>query len=202
MKQKTIIGVVTLLFAGATFAQGPELRTSYALTQPVKFETGPVTAKSNSRSTARASSSSRGGAAQGVGSQGQSTSIDSHATYQAQARNPVSSALAPAITSSNDTCMGSTSIGASAVSFGFSAGSTWTDENCVMLKNSRELWNMGFKGAALARLCMDPQNKEALESTGITCPARHQTTTTGSGTSANNTSTSSTTLLQADPYRY
>jgi hypothetical protein len=68
--------------------------------------------------------------------------------------------------------MGSTSIGGSAVSFGFSAGTTWTDDNCVMLKNARELWNMGFKGAALTRLCMDDKNREALESSGVICPPR------------------------------
>jgi hypothetical protein len=68
--------------------------------------------------------------------------------------------------------MGSTTLGGSAVSFGFSAGTTWTDENCVMLKNARELWNMGFKAAALTRMCMDDQNREALESTGVVCPHR------------------------------
>ena len=99
-------------------------------------------------------------------------SIDSHAVYRAQERNPVSTAVAPALMTSNDTCMGSTSVGATAVSFGLSVGSTWIDTNCLMLKNAREMWNMGFKGAALARLCMDDLNKEALEAAGLTCPAR------------------------------
>lgn len=77
---------------------------------------------------------------------------------------------APALSSSNDTCMGSTSIGGSGVGFGISLGTTWTDENCLMLKNSRELWNMGMKSAALARMCMDKKNREALELTGFVCP--------------------------------
>jgi hypothetical protein len=72
--------------------------------------------------------------------------------------------------------MGSTAVGASAVSFGVSFGSTWTDSNCLMLKNSREMWNMGFKGAALARLCMDDLNRESLEATGINCPSGRRTT--------------------------
>lgn len=113
-------------------------------------------------------------AAIGLASQGQTMSIDSQVVYQAQERNPVSTAVAPAIVSSNDTCMGSTSLGGSTVSFGFSAGTTWTDDNCVMLKNAREMWNMGFKGAALARMCMDPLNKEAFEATGINCPERRK----------------------------
>lgn len=76
----------------------------------------------------------------------------------------------PALTSSNDTCMGSTSGGVAVAGFGFSLGSTWTDKNCKMLKNSRELWNMGMRAASMARMCMDAENKEALELTGFVCP--------------------------------
>jgi len=74
------------------------------------------------------------------------------------------------LTTSNDTCMGSVTAGGSAVGFGLSFGTTHIDQNCVMLKNSRELWNMGFRAAAMARMCMDKANKEALELTGFTCP--------------------------------
>lgn len=102
----------------------------------------------------------------------QSLSIESHAVYQEQQHIPVAIAVAPPLTSNNDTCMGSISVGASTVSIGLSVGGTWTDKNCMMLKNSRELWNMGFKGAAVARMCMDHDNHEALESTGIKCPQR------------------------------
>lgn len=77
---------------------------------------------------------------------------------------------APALTSSNDTCMGSTSAGVSVAGFGISFGSTWTDANCVMLKNGREMWNMGMRAAAIARMCMDEKNKESLEITGTKCP--------------------------------
>lgn len=169
MKSKIIIAILSLS-CGSVYATGLSLKAA-----PLLHRSSPATTSSsttNSNATSNASSSSQGGAAQGVGSQGQSMSIDSHAVYQAQARNPVSTAVAPALMSSNDTCMGSTSVGASAVSFGLSVGSTWTDNNCLMLKNAREMWNMGFKGAALARLCMDDLNKEALEATGINCPER------------------------------
>jgi hypothetical protein len=81
---------------------------------------------------------------------------------------------APALTSSNDTCMGSTSGGVAVAGFGFSLGSTWTDKNCTMLKNSRELWNMGMRAASMARMCMDSENHEALELTGFTCPTKKE----------------------------
>jgi hypothetical protein len=168
MKIKTaIILLSTAAYAASVAAEGMPLRRDNSFSVA-----GPATAAAESSSTASAATSSQGGAAQGVGSQGQSLAIDSHATYEAQARNPVATAVAPALTSSNDTCMGSTSVGGSTVAFGFSVGSSWTDANCVMLKNAREMWNMGFRGAALARLCMDDLNKEALETTGIHCPAR------------------------------
>jgi hypothetical protein len=115
-----------------------------------------------SNATASAAASSEGSI--GVGSQGQSLVVDNHA------RASASTAVAPALTSSNDTCMGSGSVGAAGVAFGLSLGTTYTDENCKMLKNARELWNMGYRGAAMARLCMDQHNRQALEISGVRCP--------------------------------
>ena len=82
----------------------------------------------------------------------------------------VPSVNGPPLTSSNDTCMGSVSGSLNVAGFGGGFGSTYKDANCVMLKNSRELWNMGMRGAALARMCMDSENREALEITGFKCP--------------------------------
>lgn len=76
----------------------------------------------------------------------------------------------PPLTSSNDTCMGSASGSVNAPGIGVSLGKTYTDGNCVMLKNSRELWNMGMKAAAMALMCTDKANREALELTGYECP--------------------------------
>ena len=84
----------------------------------------------------------------------------------------VPAVMAPALVSSNDTCMGSTSFGASGVGFGISIGSSWTDANCVMLKNAREMFNMGMPDVAFARLCMDDLNKESIEMAGRVCPPR------------------------------
>ena len=88
-------------------------------------------------------------------------------------RNVPSVNAAP-LTSSNDTCMGSTSGSVNVAGFGAGLGTTWTDQNCKMLKNSRELWNMGMKAAALALMCTDPMNREALELTGFKCPQSKQ----------------------------
>jgi hypothetical protein len=74
------------------------------------------------------------------------------------------------LTSSNDTCMGSSGVGGQGMSFGFSLGTTWTDSNCIMLKNARELQNQGHEKAAKARLCMDDDNAMAFELAGEPCP--------------------------------
>ena len=86
----------------------------------------------------------------------------------------VPSVSGPPLISSNDTCMGSASGSANAPGFGISLGKTYTDSNCVMLKNAREMWNMGMRAAAMALMCNDASNKEALESTGFKCPIAGQ----------------------------
>jgi hypothetical protein len=82
----------------------------------------------------------------------------------------VPSVSGPPLTTSNDTCMGSTSASANGAGFGVSFGSTWTDDHCKRLKMSRELWNKGMKAASLAIDCMDPGARSALEMTGTKCP--------------------------------
>jgi len=76
----------------------------------------------------------------------------------------------PNLTTSNDTCMGSSSGSANGPGFGVSFGTTWTDDHCKRLKMSRELWNKGMKAASLAMDCMDPAARVALEITGSKCP--------------------------------
>lgn len=82
----------------------------------------------------------------------------------------VPSVNGPNLTTSNDTCMGSTSASANSAGIGLSFGTTWTDEHCKRLKMSRELWNKGMKAASLAMDCMDPAAQAALEMTGTKCP--------------------------------
>jgi hypothetical protein len=89
---------------------------------------------------------------------------------QAQQRNPVASAIPPALAAGQDTCMGSTSVGAQGVGLGVSFGNTWNDDNCVMLKNSTLLWNMGRYDAAIALMCGNDKVRDALELSGTECP--------------------------------
>jgi hypothetical protein len=96
---------------------------------------------------------------------------DTSVTYSGtQTLRNVPSVSGPALITSNDTCMGSTSGSINGAGFGIGLGTTWTDDNCVMLKNSRELWNMGMKAASMALMCTDIRTRGALEVTGFVCP--------------------------------
>lgn len=104
------------------------------------------------------------------GSQIVSGETTQNVNYGTQTIKNTPSVSGPNLTSSNDTCMGSASGSANVPGIGISFGKTYTDDNCVMLKNSRELWNMGMKAASMALMCMDKNNRAALEMTGFTCP--------------------------------
>jgi hypothetical protein len=82
----------------------------------------------------------------------------------------VPSVNGPNLTTSNDTCMGSTSGSVNGPGFGVGIGTTWTDEHCKNLKMSRELWNKGMKAASLALDCENAMARKALEMTGTKCP--------------------------------
>lgn len=103
------------------------------------------------------------------------------------------------LTSSNDTCMGSVSAGGSGPGFSIGLGSTYKDDNCVMLKNSRELWNMGMKGAAMALMCNDKNNAEALELTGYLCPQKKAAEKRAVGTLGSGLPGSGTVGTQSSP---
>jgi hypothetical protein len=80
--------------------------------------------------------------------------------------------LAPSLTTTlSDTCMGSVSLGVSAVGFGLTGGITMVDDACVRRLDSREFRAMGMNDVALALLCQSEANRKAIESTGRSCPS-------------------------------
>jgi hypothetical protein len=116
---------------------------------------------------AREMTTLQGAIAQDLAAAGTTTRVEYSGT---QTIKNVPSVNGPPLTTSNDTCMGSTSGSINGPGFGIGLGSTWQDKNCVMLKNAREMWNMGMKAAAMALICTDPANRMALEITGFECP--------------------------------
>lgn len=111
--------------------------------------------------------------------QGQHQSVDGSGNSNVSINNPrqpVNSAIAAALTSSNETCMGSTSIGGQGVGFGLSIGSTWENEACERRRNASVLLALGLKDEAVALMCQDETVAAAFEKTGTACvPAPQKT---------------------------
>jgi len=53
---------------------------------------------------------------------------------------------------------------------GISAGGTFTEENCMRLKNAKTLYDMGMKVAAVSVMCQDPLVFDAMMNAGTPCP--------------------------------
>jgi hypothetical protein len=53
---------------------------------------------------------------------------------------------------------------------GISAGTTFTEENCIRLKNAKTLYDMGMKVAAVSVMCQDQKVFDAMMHAGTPCP--------------------------------
>lgn len=95
-----------------------------------------------------------------------------------QYRAAASTAYAPQLVAGSDTCMGSSSAGGQGIGFGFSLGTSWTDKNCVRLKQTRQLQSMGEGAAARELMCQDVDVWMAFAAAGTPClspkPARRR----------------------------
>lgn len=96
--------------------------------------------------------------------------VTSTTTVQAQERDPVSTAYAPALAAHN--CLGSASGGAQGAAFGFSFGSTKLDPGCDARADAATLVSMGLQRAAIARLCQREDIAKAIEASGEQCPTK------------------------------
>jgi hypothetical protein len=96
-----------------------------------------------------------------IGGSGGASSMRYEGGYSIASAPPVS---APALTTSfSDTCMGSTSVGASGMGGGLTIGTTWTDEDCQNRLNARMLQQLGQPLAAKEVLCNNKSVYEAYE---------------------------------------
>lgn len=96
-----------------------------------------------------------------IGGSGGASSMRYEGGYSIASAPPVA---APALTTSfSDTCMGSTSVGASGMGGGLTIGTTWTDEDCQNRLNARMLQQLGQPLAAKEVLCNNKSVFEAYE---------------------------------------
>lgn len=70
----------------------------------------------------------------------------------------------------NDNCTVTWSSAVQTQIVGMSGGGHIRDMNCERLKNSKTLYNMGMKVAAVALMCQDESVYRAMEMAGTPCP--------------------------------
>lgn len=104
---------------------------------------------------------------------GGDASVSNSVTVEADKRRiPVATATAPALTSANGTCMGSSAAGAQGASFGISIGGTWTDDHCDRRYDSIRLQELGMTEAAMLLMCGKESVREAMKLAGTPCPEK------------------------------
>lgn len=85
-------------------------------------------------------------------------------------RLPVAGSYAPGLVmGGNEVCMGSTSAGGQGANFGFSIGSTWTDDDCVRRKDATFMAKLGDVEAARQLMCQKSEIAKAYKDAGISC---------------------------------
>tara|TARA_B110000967_G_C18720456_1_gene477348 strand:- start:182 stop:745 length:564 start_codon:yes stop_codon:yes gene_type:complete len=85
---------------------------------------------------------------------------------------PPPSAISPQFSAgtNNDLCTIGVSGAVQTQILGISAGGTFTEENCQRLKNSKVLYDMGMKVAAVSVMCQDKNVFDAMMQAGTPCP--------------------------------
>jgi len=76
---------------------------------------------------------------------------------------------APGLTAAgSDVCLGSVSVSGSMLGLGLAGGSTYVDENCVLLKNSQRMAALGFSNAAVVMMLQNKDIEKAIRTSSPT----------------------------------
>ena len=85
--------------------------------------------------------------------------------------SPPPSAISPQINVSNsDLCTVGVAGAVQTQILGISMGTVYTEENCIRLKLSKQLYNLGMRVAAVSALCTDKSVFLAMKNSGTPCP--------------------------------
>lgn len=87
-------------------------------------------------------------------------------------KQPPPSAISPQFSSgsNSDLCTIGVAGAVQTQILGISAGTTYTEENCIRLKNAKTLYDMGMKVAAVSVMCQDSKIFDAMNHAGTPCP--------------------------------
>ena len=100
------------------------------------------------------------------------STVTTNGSQTTTVKSPPPSAIAPQFSAgqNSDLCtIGATGAVQTQI-LGISVGSTFTEENCIRLKNAKTLYDMGMKVAAVSVMCQDRKVFDAMMNAGTPCP--------------------------------
>ena len=100
------------------------------------------------------------------------STVTSNGNMNTTINQPPPSAISPQFSAGNnsDLCTIGVAGAVQTQILGISAGTTFTEENCLRLKNSKVLYDMGMKVAAVSVMCQDRKVFDAMMHAGTPCP--------------------------------
>jgi len=103
---------------------------------------------------------------------GTDSNITTNGNMNTNITQPPPSAISPQFSagSNNDLCTIGVAGAVQTQILGISAGGTFTEENCMRLKNAKVMYDMGMKVAAVSVMCQDPKVFDAMMNAGTPCP--------------------------------
>lgn len=163
-----LAAVSATAFAEAPPPQRPDIPTP-VVRPPSQHQSQTASGVGIAFGGASSSTSAASAAGGNASAQGGDASNSLSLRMDAQLRDPVSTATAPALAVANGTCMGSTSAGVQSVALGVSIGGTWVDKGCDTRYDALLLVQMGLTNVAVKRLCQKPEIERALKDAGHPC---------------------------------
>ena len=104
------------------------------------------------------------------------STVTTNGQMETTIKQPPPSAISPSFSSGNnsDLCTIGVAGAVQTQILGISAGTTFTEENCIRLKNAKTLYDMGMKVAAVSVMCQDRKVFDAMNHAGTPCPYEGQ----------------------------
>ena len=100
------------------------------------------------------------------------STVTTRGSMETTVKSPPPSAISPQFSGGNnsDLCTIGVAGAVQTQILGISAGTTFTEENCIRLKNAKTLYDMGMKVAAVSVMCQDSNVFDAMMNAGTPCP--------------------------------
>jgi hypothetical protein len=104
------------------------------------------------------------------------STVTTNGSMETTVKSPPPSAISPQLgsNSNSDLCTIGVAGAVQTQILGISAGTTFTEDNCLRLKNAKTLYDMGMKVAAVSVMCQDDNVFDAMMMAGTPCPYEGQ----------------------------